>query len=143
MLTTTYMVNLNLKKIDHVFIPSKRTSPQTVQTATKYAPYFLYPDKDIMKAALRHTTCFGKFTGAVPMKKHQKTYNPSLTVAGCLKPLRRILFFRKQPASKATTQHKVLPVHAPHTVAVLEWLRSPMVHPHSLISFARLESPCP
>ena len=56
----------------------KRTSPQTVQTATKYAPYFLYPGKDIMEATLRHTTRFGKLTGAVPMKKHQKSYNPLL-----------------------------------------------------------------
>ena len=48
----------------------KRMSPQTVQTVTKYAPYFPYPGKDIMEASLYHTTRFGKLTGAVPMKKH-------------------------------------------------------------------------
>ena len=59
---------MNLRKSNHM--------PQNPE---HYAPYFLYPGKEIMKETLKNTTRYGAINMRLPMRQHYKARNPLLS----------------------------------------------------------------
>ena len=57
---------------------NNRKTQNVVENPDKYAPYFLYPGKEVMQATLKNTTRYGAINMRIPMRQHYKSRNPLL-----------------------------------------------------------------